>query len=427
MTTNITNLRKAGRLNDAYQIANKNLQSDPTDIWNIRNMAWVLYDFAKQKATAQSKSQFLHCIEKIIELNVPADEEMFHQSVGFLIRAMAATLIRANDEDNNFFNSLFDNIKHLKIKPQSSAYSSIMQTFLRTKNWWTGFADFCRWWRFDSFADEDYQPVQTGDGQKIMPLAERVYMAYAKCLLDNGTTSEIDTFLPLIEQTYKAHSNYIYLPFYEAKLMLKIGRKEEFFNLMKSFAQHKRNEFWVWDLLGDYFDDGSTRLTFYAKALSCPSKPEMSIKLREKTAFLLCQLGYLAEALSELYFIIKIRERNKWNITPMLTQKIVELENQRITTVQSNKSFFANLAVDAEKLIFGAPKPQANFEGKIIVTNSGFGFVKFDKKDIFIPAKLISNNKIQNGDIVCGRYNSTIDKKKNKEGFAAVSIKIKSK
>lgn len=50
MTTNITNLRKAGRLNEAYKLAEQNLTANPTDIWNVRNMAWVLYDYAKQKA-----------------------------------------------------------------------------------------------------------------------------------------------------------------------------------------------------------------------------------------------------------------------------------------------------------------------------------------------------------------------------------------
>ena len=418
----ITNLRKAGKLDEAYKMANQNLQANPTDIWNIRNMAWVLYDFAKREATITTKERFIRCVEKIISLDVSADEDIYYQSVGFLIRAMAATLIRANDDDCQYFDTLSNCIKRLKIKPQTPAFSSIIQTFLRTKMWWTGFADFCRWWGFNSFQNADYLPSQTDDGKKIMPLAERVYMAYAKCLLDGGTTNDITTFLPQLQQTAKVHQNYIYLPFYEAKLMLKIGRKEEFFVLMKKFAHRKSGEFWVWDLLGDYFDDDNTRLKFYAKALCCPSKPEMSVKLREKTALLLCKLGFRAEALAELHFIIKIRERNKWNITHLITQKVNEMEAQGIVATQNNKAFYANMSAEAEKYIFGETKQQSRFEGKINITNGGFGFVRYNKMYIFVPAKLLSNNNIQNGTFVSGQCIVSFDKKKNRDGFVAIKI-----
>ena len=55
--SNITNLRKAGNLTAAYELAKKCLDEKPDDIWNKRNMAWVLYDFAKQKATVDDRDQ----------------------------------------------------------------------------------------------------------------------------------------------------------------------------------------------------------------------------------------------------------------------------------------------------------------------------------------------------------------------------------
>lgn len=75
MTNNITNHRKAGRLDEAYKLAEQNLTANPTDIWNVRNMAWVLYEYAKQKANVGTKEQFLRCINKIIELDAPATYE----------------------------------------------------------------------------------------------------------------------------------------------------------------------------------------------------------------------------------------------------------------------------------------------------------------------------------------------------------------
>ena len=132
MTTNITNLRKAGRLNEAYKLAEQNLTVNPTDIWNVRNMAWVLYDYAKQKANVGTKEQFLRCINKIITLDAPAEEDVLYQSVGFMVKTMASSMIRAQQTDNTFFDALFSCLKQLKIKKQTPAYSSIMKSFLHT-------------------------------------------------------------------------------------------------------------------------------------------------------------------------------------------------------------------------------------------------------------------------------------------------------
>ena len=353
--SNITNLRKAGNLTAAYELAKRCLDEKPDDIWNKRNMAWVLYDFAKQKATVDDRDQFIRCLDKLIELDMPEDEEMLYQSAGFLARSMASAMIRANRQDEAFFNILFARIKTLKIKKKTPAYSSIMTVMLRTHGWWRGFKDFCDWWGFDGFMDEDYQSTQAADGsgQKIMPLAERVVMAYCKCLLNNGLITEIENFIPWLDSFSLQHKNYIYLPFYGAKLLWKIGKKDDYYAKMKIFARKKSGEFWVWDLLGDYYDDPQMRLKFYAKGLICKSKAEMSIKLREKTAWLLKELGFLKEALSEFVFVKKIREKNKWKITAELSAAIKDIENQNIKSSGNNFKFFETLSSEVDTIVFG--------------------------------------------------------------------------
>ncbi len=421
--SNITNLRKAGNLNAAYEIAKKNLDEKPDDIWNKRNMAWVLYDFAKQKATAETKDQFLKCLDKLIETDLPDDEEVFYQSTGFLARGMAATMIRAGNEDNEFFNSLFERIKHLKIKKKSTVYSSLMTVMIRTKNWWMGFKSFCEWWGFDNFIEEDFTAYQPDDkAQKVMPLAERAVMAYCKILLERGTETEISDLLPWLDTFAQKHRNYIYLPFYHAKLLMKIGHKDEFFEKMKSFAKKKSGEFWVWDLLGDYFEDNETRLKFFAKGLLCKTKPEMSIKLREKAAFLLRDSGHIGEALSELLFIKKIREKNKWGVAPQIEIAIEQLTKQGTKPTGNNSALFAKLSEGVENIVFGKVKAKQEFTGRITISPSGFGFVKSGDKTIFVPANLLKNSGITDKITVKGEYVPSFDKKKGKEGYKAVRI-----
>lgn len=421
--SNITNLRKAGNLNAAYEIAKKNLDEKPDDIWNKRNMAWVLYDFAKQKATAETKDQFLKCLDKLIETDLPDDEEVFYQSTGFLARGMAATMIRAGNEDNEFLNALFERIKHLKIKKKSAVYSSLMTVMIRTKNWWMGFKSFCEWWGFDNFIEEDFTAYQPDDkAQKVMPLAERAVMAYCKILLERGTETEISDLLPWLDTFAQKHRNYIYLPFYHAKLLMKIGHKDEFFEKMKSFAKKKSGEFWVWDLLGDYIEDNETRLKFFAKGLLCKTKPEMSIKLREKAAFLLRDSGHIGEALSELLFIKKIREKNKWGVAPQIEITIEQLTNQGAKPTGNNAALFAKLSEGVETIVFGKVKAKQEFTGRITISPSGFGFVKSGDKTIFVPANLLKNSGITDKITVKGEYVPSFDKKKGKEGYKAVRI-----
>ena len=89
-------------MNEAFSLAQKAFDDNPDDIWNRRNLAWVVYDFAKQN-------------------------------------------------------------------------------FLRTKTWWKNYGEFCRWWGFDGFQDEDYLPQQNQSGEKISPLAERHVNCFKRC------------------------------------------------------------------------------------------------------------------------------------------------------------------------------------------------------------------------------------------------------
>ena len=117
MSKNVTNLRKAGNLNEAFRVAQAALDAHPDDLWCKKDMAWVLYDFAKQKATVDTKEQFVRCLDKLLEVDLPEDDDVFYNGVGFLVRGMAATMIRAERQDSAFFDTLFMRIKSLKIKP----------------------------------------------------------------------------------------------------------------------------------------------------------------------------------------------------------------------------------------------------------------------------------------------------------------------
>lgn len=89
-----------------------------------------------------------------------------------------------------------------------------------------------------------------------------------------------------------------------------------------------------------------------------------------------------------------------------------------------------NIYLDGEKITFmknkttklDAEKETFPFTGKIIIAENGYGFVKFNGVTIFVPADLLSGGNITNKSIVRGEFVSSFDKKRNQDGFKAVSI-----
>ena len=276
------------------------------------------------------------------------------------------------------------------------------------------------------------------DGSPVAPLAERACMAYSRFILDNNKVELIRSLLEKLKNISAKYPQYIYLPYYMAKMMLKIGEKDDCFKYISSFARKKRSDFWVWDLFAETYSDDETRLKFYAKALSCKTKREMSVKVRIKMAFLLMKMGYPQEAFGEFMLVRKIYEDNGWQVRPEITNAIASLSAKGIVPKNNNVKFFGALAKDVDSIVFGSNKfvweKHGNyrtrhknketfpFEGHISITDKGFGFVSVDDKDVFVPANLLDGKNIKTKDIVAGLYVSSIDLKKNKQGWRAVEI-----
>ena len=54
----IKELRQAGKLDEALQMAHHVLEAEPDNIWNKRAAAWVYYDYLKKNAQSGSIEAF---------------------------------------------------------------------------------------------------------------------------------------------------------------------------------------------------------------------------------------------------------------------------------------------------------------------------------------------------------------------------------
>ncbi|MEE1542173.1 MAG: hypothetical protein UF067_06860, partial [Paludibacteraceae bacterium] len=79
--SDITALRKGGRIEEAYEMAKNALAENPDDIWAKRAFAWVLYEFIDRNASVENREKMFSYLTEFGGLDLPADEEMVLSSV----------------------------------------------------------------------------------------------------------------------------------------------------------------------------------------------------------------------------------------------------------------------------------------------------------------------------------------------------------
>lgn len=413
----INQLRKTGRLREAWQLAHSCLTTDSDNIWNRRAMAWVLYDYAKLNATFDRHQQFLHCLNQINTLQIPPEENLFWEQTAWLVRGFIATCQRNKSHTHLHFSQLFESIRPMPFPKPSESWSALLQTTLRLKTEWPSFPDFCQWWGLDNLRPEDYQPVITPDGHRILSLAERVYMAYTKAILTQNRQNDIVQWEPTLAELINLHPAYIYLPYYLAKIRISLGKPQLVHHTMRTFARKKRDQFWVWELLGDIANTPEERFCLYSKAITCPAKDEMLVSLREKMVSCLIQRQNYPQARFELDRLLATRQRNQWTLSPSLMQ--MQQADWYLATQPdaSTDSFYTPYAKQAESLFLPVNKTESRtFSGKLTKTRTGIGFVG----EAYLPAHLAE--KYNHGSLITVSAIRAFDKKKNRWGWKVIRI-----
>lgn len=165
----------------------------------------------------------------------------------------------------------------------SKGYSFLLKSVLRFEAWSHQVA-FFEWWNMDKFLKEDYQPFQLENGRKIMSLVEQTYIAYSKALLKLGDKEKMQIFLPKIELLTDEYPDMMYPGYFCGKLMLALGtEREEALDTIMPFVRKKQAEFWVWQLLGDlYEEEKDIQLACLLYASHCRTQETFLGKVRMK-------------------------------------------------------------------------------------------------------------------------------------------------
>lgn len=408
----IKELRQAGKLEEAYAMAKAELEADLDNIWSKRNMSWVIY--AQLDAASVDIDAFLDKIEELKQLELPSTEEMLFDNISIVISKAARNISGEPQIDLNKIYNLFDAIKDLPLKRNSKWFSVLYKAFHKGLKESSRYNEFADWWNFENFMPEDFEKDKLPNGREIMALAEQSYIAYAKHLLPKQTQfgetifdkEKALAFLPILTGIVEKYPQFQYPAYFQAKLLLAVGVKDNMLSALLPFAKKKRNDFWVWEVLAEAFSDDPEKVfVCYCRALMCQSPEEMLVSLRQKMAIILISKRFFNEAKTEIELLISARTAHGFKIPNEVIVWQAQDWYKNATAAVSNIEFYSQYAPIAENLLFSDIPEETvivefvNSHKKIlnfIASDSKYGFFKYER--------FISN--VQIGDIFKVRFHS---------------------
>ncbi len=391
----IKELRQAGKLEEAYAMAKAELDADLSNIWGKRNLSWVLY--AQLDELASNLDAFLAKLNEVKELDLPASEEMFYDNISIVIAKAARVITHEAMQDINKTHRLLDAIKELPFKRNSKWFSVLFNAMHKAMKESNRYIEFADWWDFKNFRPEDFQKEKLPNGREVMAIAEQAYITYAKQLLPKQTQhgetifnkEKAETFLPVLSQIVEDYPQFQYPAYFNAKLLLALGDKDNMLKSLLPFAKKKRNDFWVWEILSEAFSSDPEKVfACYCKALSCKSPDEMLVSLRQKMARLLIARKLYNEARTEIDLLVQARIEHGFKIPAEVTHWQAMDWYKTAVATQSNLGFYKTYLPIAETLLFSDVPEESvivefvNANKKIlnfIASETKFGFFKYDR------------------------------------------------
>lgn len=425
----VKELRTTGKLEEALVMAIADLEADATNVWNIRSISWVYYEYIKINATLENYDTFLTYIQKTMDLGIEGDDAiMLHENVAIQIGRMVYAVYKEQVVDFSKIDHLFELSKKLIIGKPSNANSFLIKSFVKGGKNWSNTINFIDYFGFDSFQESDFKSEEF-NGRAISSTVEKFYNAYAKKLIDSSkdimTNKEefqtrVNLFLPRLDTQILKNPEFQFLPYFKAKLLISIGQKQEVLTAFLPFAKRKKNEFWVWEVIAEIFTkNDENNFACHCKALSLSSPEEYLVGLRKDFAEMLISRGLLAEAKYEIKRLVEVRTKKGWKI-PNDVLTIMNLSWYSETKEnKDNIIFYSQYVSKAEEILFHDIQEEiiviefVNFDKQIL------NFVKDESKHGFFSFKtLIQKPKI--GDLYSVRFNGG-----GSDGFYKVlSLKI---
>lgn len=369
----ITDLRKSGRLDEAYTRGKELLAEYPEDAYIRSSFGWVLYEKLKKLVEIANQSQSMR-----------------------------------KDTAANQIKEILVEYYRLNLDRPDLLFSLLLSQTLRFSGELKFLPKFMAWAGIDSFRREDLETSTGNNSQIFESLVEKVAREVGKVsseltIEDYSDVHELQDFAILLID-YALESQSIQKPewlIYRKALLLKsLGKVDEARRLLVSFVQQKRSDFWAWHALAKVIEtsDATLALALCAKACLTCKDLKFGVGVFEDLSRLAASQHekQLAKWSAEQAFTI--RSNNGWRIPQSLHNLLSASWYSETDSLLDSQQKLLNIASDAERVIWANyPKYNANYLGTFL-TKSQKKMVKFgllsngEPKEISSPERGLLNN-----------------------------------
>lgn len=369
----ITGLRKSGKLDEAYTRGKELLAEYPQDTYIRNSFGWVLYEKLKRLIDIANQSQSMR-----------------------------------KDTAANQIKEILVEYYRLSLDRPDLLFSLLLSQTLRFSGELKFLPKFMAWAGLDSFRREDLETSTGNNSQIFESLVEKVAREVGKVSSeltteDYSDVHELQDFaITLID--YSLESQSIQKPewlIYRKALLLKsLGKVDESRNLLVSFVQQKRDDFWAWHALAKVIgaSDDALALALCAKAVLTCKDLNFGVGVFEDLSRLAASQGEkrLAKWSAEQAFTI--RNNNGWKIPQSLQSLLSASWYSQTDSLLDPQQKLLDIASSAERVIWANhPKFNANYLG-IFLTKNHKKMVKFglvfhgEPQEVVSPERGLLNN-----------------------------------
>lgn len=177
----VRELCREGKLKEAYTMAIVEYNVSPDNIYNKRSLGWVYYAYCKQAAEEVDVATFVTNVKGVKHLKLPPTDLMISNALLWCYVKFFRNLHlqeRPNYEDAY---KVFESLKDLCFTIPSQAFSALVEQLHKVYKYtplYIQMIDVCLPW----LRSEDFIP-RIFNGKITMPLAEQLYIGYAKHIL----------------------------------------------------------------------------------------------------------------------------------------------------------------------------------------------------------------------------------------------------
>ena len=184
----IRTLRKSGRLDKAFELAQQSLEEAVDNIWLKREIGWVYYAKAKSLAEMGEIEASMEVLKLVAAWGFAASEEsLLAKQLPWVCAAIAkhfADTYKGKEKDSDFYcnaqqiidtlGDLIEVMEQLPLAKPSDGYSLFITHMHKLLKDRPGYAAIFSKIGFENFSAEDCKPFRTESGRSILPMAEQV-------------------------------------------------------------------------------------------------------------------------------------------------------------------------------------------------------------------------------------------------------------